>query len=126
MGRMVIVVPLREGAGPEVRTLLREGPPLAVPRLERYLAFVSSEEAVLLIDGADLGPGDGLPWEDPAAWRDGPRWARCAAATPRAAEGVHGWERPPDLQGVFFGPEPGPGDSEGGNLPAAGGTPPSS
>ena len=120
----MIVVPLRDGAREDVEALLRQGPPVEVGDLERYAAFVTAQEAVLVLDGPDVGPTDGRPWRDPTAWRDGSRWAGCAAADPRIGEAAHVWTRSPDLQGVFFGPQPGPGDSEGGDPLAAGGAPP--
>jgi hypothetical protein len=119
---MVIVVPLREGTRRDALDLLRSGPPIEIEELDRYLAFLSKEEAVVVVAGPDVGPEDGRPWEDPLAWRDGERWARCAASAPRVASTVHAWERAPELQGVFFGPLPGPGDSEGGD--ALAGEPP--
>jgi hypothetical protein len=123
MGRVVIVVPLRAGTSRDALDLLRSGPPIEIERLERSMAFLSSDEAVMVLEGPDLNPKDGRPWEDPSAWRDGARWVRCAASTPRIAATVLAWERSPDLQGVFFGPLPGPGDSEGGDA-LAGGVPP--
>lgn len=89
---------------------------MEVDRLQQYQAFLSSREAVIVLEGPGLGLGPGRgPWDDLTAWRKGSAWARCAASAPRIAESVHSWERSPDLQGVFFGPLPGPGDSEGGD-----------
>jgi hypothetical protein len=114
MGRVVVVVPLLDGADREARGLLRAGPPLEIEHLQRYRAYLSPREAIILLEGPGVGPGRG-PWGDLTAWRDGSAWTRCAASAPRIAECVHSWERSPDLQGVFFGPLPGPGDSEGGD-----------
>jgi len=117
VGRLVVVVPLREGAHRDALALLREGPPLELERdgLDRYQAFLSSREAILVLEGPGVGGSDAPPWEDLSTWRDGARWQRCAQSSPRLAESIHSWERAPDLQGVFFGPLPGPGDSEGGD-----------
>ena len=123
VGRVVIVVPLRDGARRDALELLREGPPVEVEELDRYLAFVSSGEAVLMLEGPDVGRHDGRPWENPSAWRDGERWARYAASAPRVASTVHAWERSREIQGVFFGPWPGPGDSEGGDALGGGALP---
>ncbi len=126
MARLVIVVPLREGVRADVEELLREGPPVEVPDLERYVASLTDAEAVLTVEGPDVGPEDGRPWGATSAWRDATRWERCAAGPPRIGRCVHAWEQTPELEGVFFGPEPGPGDSEGGEPLGAGGVPPAS
>lgn len=123
MGRVVIVVPLKEEAHRDVPNLLRRGPPVEVDRLNGYKAFLSSREAVIVLEGPGLGLDDGRPWDDLTAWRDGSRWARCAASSPRIAASVHSWERTDDLEGVFFGPQPGPGDSEGGDAVTEGVSP---
>ena len=124
MGRVVVVLPLKDGAHREALGLLREGPPVDVNRLHQYQAFLSSREAVIVLEGPGVGPEDGRPWDDLTAWRDGPRWTRCAASAPRIAGGAHSWERSQDHQGVFFGPQPGPGDSEGGHAVVSGGSHP--
>src|ERR687892_168351 len=118
MGRVVIVVPLREGAHREALALLRQGPPLDLEEggVERYRAFLTDREAILFLEGPGIRRGERLPWQDLSAWRDGARWERCAQSPPRLAESIHSWERPPDLEGIFFGPLPGPGDSDGGSV----------
>lgn len=117
MGRLAIIVPLRDDAFEEALALLQQGPPVD-PKdgaVERYWAFLSRSEAVLVFEGTGIDRDDGTLWEDLGSWRDGARWEKCAETTPRLAYGVHSWSRPPDLEGIFFGPLPGPGDSEGGD-----------
>jgi hypothetical protein len=120
MGRLVIILPLRDGAHRDVVGLLRSGPPfeLSAEGLERFGAYVSTREAVLVLEGAEVGK-DAVPWKDLAQWRDSPAWQRCAEAPPRLADLVASSERPPELAGLFFGPLPGPGDSEGGGAAGA-------
>jgi hypothetical protein len=121
MGRLVVIVPLREGAEGAAVTLLRGGPPfeLHIDALDRYAAFLSTREAVLMLEGSGIGE-DTVPWGELSRWRDGSAWERCAEGPPRLGELIDSSERPPNLTGVFFGPLPGPGDSEGGHT--AGGT----
>jgi hypothetical protein len=121
MGRLVVIVPLREGAEGAAVTLLRGGPPfeLHIDALDRYAAFLSTREAVLMLEGSGIGE-DTVPWSELSRWRDGSAWERCAQGPPRLGELIDSSERPPNLTGVFFGPLPGPGDSEGGDI--AGGT----
>ena len=117
MGSVAVVVPLRDVAFDEVRALLERGPPLDPQdgAVESYWGFLSRREAVLVFEGAGIDGDDGTPWKDLTRWRDGARWRRCAASAPRGAHNVHSRLRPPDLDGIFFGPQPGPGDSEGGD-----------
>lgn len=118
MGRLVIIVPLREGAEREAQALLRQGPPLDLEEggLQRFQAFLTSREAILVLEGPGVGTDrDGPPWDDLSTWREGRRWQRCAQSPPRMAASIHHWQRATELDGVFFGPLPGPGDSEGGD-----------
>jgi hypothetical protein len=121
MGRLVVIVPLREGAQSEAVALLRGGTPfeVQVDELDRCAGILSKREAVLLFEGSGVGE-DTVPWRELSRWRDGSAWERCAEGPPRLGELIYSSERPPNLTGVFFGPLPGPGDSEGGDT--AGGT----
>jgi hypothetical protein len=118
VGRLVLVLPLRQGTAEEVRALLRQGPPVdpASGGFERYAAFVSDWEAILVLEGPGVGTPDQASWADVSVWEEGSRWERCLRSGPRLAEVIHSWERPPELEGLFFGPLPGPGDSEGGDV----------
>jgi hypothetical protein len=116
VGRLCIVLPLRQGRAGEAKALLRQGPPIDPVNgaFERYAAFVSEREAILVLEGPGVGTAQ-IPWTDVTAWKEGDRWKRCLRAGPRVAEVIHSWKRPPELDGVSFGPSPGPGDSEGGD-----------
>jgi hypothetical protein len=118
MGRLAVIVPLREDAHRATRELLRRGLPfdLGSGSVERYRAFLSVREAILVLEGPEVGRDDGHRWQDIATWRDAQNWERCAQSPPHLAESIHSWERAPDLEGVFFAPWPGPGDSDGGDV----------
>jgi hypothetical protein len=116
MGRFLASVRLKSGSRAAVREALRRGPlfDLEPTSLERHAAFLAGDELILLFEGehadrvakellerADvLGAGDGI--------------GAHVAEAPRAAEELFAWERLPELDGIAFGPQPGPGDSEGG------------
>jgi hypothetical protein len=112
MGRLAVIVPLRSGVSDEVLELLRDGPPVHVERLARFYGFITPGEAILCFEGPAAATEDPV-WRDLVAWRLGDRWERSAAGPARVAEGAGSWERAPDMEGFFFGPLPGPGDSEG-------------
>jgi hypothetical protein len=116
MGRFLASVRLNSGSRAAVREALRRGPlfDLETTSLERHAAFLAGDELILLFEGdhadrvakellerADLlGAGDGI--------------GAHVAEAPREAEELFAWERLPELDGIAFGPQPGPGDSEGG------------
>jgi hypothetical protein len=91
MGRLVVVVPLREGVREDAVDLLRRGPPLDLEpsKVQSFLSFVTDREAILVLEGPWVGRSDGLPWQELSAWRDGERWKRCAESPPRLGESVH-------------------------------------
>jgi hypothetical protein len=112
VGRLVLVVELRDPEG--AAALLRHGPPFPIRRgdLDRCWAFLSEEQVVLLLEGP------GIRAEDPNCrdlerWENGAKW-RSISGPARVAESAGSWEQAPDMEGFFFGPDPGPGDSEGG------------
>jgi hypothetical protein len=72
MGRLVIIVPLREGAHRDAFALLRGEPPFEVQidALDRYGAFLSTGEAVLLLEGPGVGE-DTVPWRELSRWQNG-------------------------------------------------------
>jgi hypothetical protein len=111
----VVTARLRKGSAPRLLEILRKGPPFDVgaTSLDRHLVFLSEEELIFLFEGehADeqaerlltpkmLGPSGCI-----GAHLDG---------SPGTPVEVFSWARPPRLDGVYFGPYPGPGDSEGG------------
>jgi hypothetical protein len=116
VGRLLVVVSLRPGTSAEVASLLRKGPPLPVGDggLDRCGAFVSPLEAVFLFEGPEVSPELSSAWRDVSRWTDGDRWKGLSDGPPRVAESIMSWQRAPDMEGFFFGPLPGPGDSEGG------------
>jgi hypothetical protein len=106
----VVTARLKPGVAAEALALLREGPPFELEGsgLDRHMAFVGDDELVLVFEGEraeektgqfleGAGPLGELIQGEPSLWRE-----------------VFSWERPPQLEGLTFGPDPGPGDSDGG------------
>jgi hypothetical protein len=112
VGRLVLVVELRDPEG--AAALLRHGPPFPIRRgdLDRCWAFLSEEQVVLLLEGPGIRAED-PNWRDLERWENGAKW-RSISGPARVAESAGSWEQAPDMEGFFFGPDPGPGDSEGG------------
>ncbi len=117
MSRLVVVVPLEEGAQDRARELLRNGPPFdpQAAGLERHHVFLTDNEAIFVFeadapDAVEQLAADESLWEAVAGWTD------LVGGSPLLAEDVYSWIRPLQPEEVFFGPTPGPGDSEGGDV----------
>jgi hypothetical protein len=95
VSRLVLVVPLREGAVERVRGLLAEGPPfeLATTHLERHEVYLTDREAVFVFEA----PGETPPLElragNPALRTAAAAWRECMAGRPRKAETAFSWLR---------------------------------
>jgi hypothetical protein len=102
----VVVARLKPGAAPEALALLRRGPlfDLEGSGLQRHVAFVGDDEVVFVFEGE--APRFVLDEAGPLG--------RLIDGEPSLPGEVFSWERPAELEGVTFGPDPGPGDSDGG------------
>ena len=118
MSRLVIVVPLKDGAHESARALLAHGPPFELERtdFDRHEVYVTPREVVFLFESLAPSATLRLPGEDPSLWKVAAEWEKLLAEKPRKAETAYSWTRPEDGEGVFFDATPGPGDSEGGEL----------
>ena len=117
MGRLVVVVPLKDGASEKARALLAKGPPfdLEATEFDRHEVYVSEREAVFLFESPGPSATLKLPGEDPSLWKVAAAWQPLMAGKPRKALTAYSWRRAKD-RGVSFEPTPGPGDSEGGDV----------
>jgi hypothetical protein len=115
MYHFVVTATLKPGCLEEVRKLLREGPPFEIAQtsLQRHLVFLAGDELVFLFEGehAEHEVKDLLA--DPHVLGRIGRLGSCIEGAPRLPEEVFSWERSPMTDGLAFGPQPGPGDSEG-------------
>jgi hypothetical protein len=116
MWRFVITAKLKGGAWPEVRDILREGPPFDLEKtsLERHEVFLAEDEVVFLFEGPHADREAGRLLEGPGTLGRASRLASCLGGQLRLSEEVFSWERPATSEGLSFGPLPGPGDSDGG------------
>jgi hypothetical protein len=91
----VVVVPLREGAREQVRSLLRGGPPFALPQtpLTRHDVFLTDREAVFVFEGPDAREEVQRLASDPALWRAAASWHDLLAGRPRIAQSAFSWTR---------------------------------
>ncbi len=96
MTRLVVVVPLEEGAREEARRLVEQGPPLDLEktRFDHHQVFLTRNEAVFVFEAPDDEAATlDVPAEDPGLWRAAARWQRLMADRPRTAETVFTWDR---------------------------------
>lgn len=117
VSRVVVVLPLQEGATVRAAELLAGGPPFDPGEvgLERHQVFLTDSEVIFLFEADAQAAAERLVtqtdvWTAAAAWKD------IAAGPPRLAEDVYSWVRPHVPDDLFFAPTPGPGDSDGGDL----------
>jgi hypothetical protein len=117
VSQAMLVATLREGVSGAVERLLRSRSPFpSWTDADRLAAFVTTNEVVFLFEGDESTQQRVGALEDVASWADSPRWAEWVTGRPRVAGPVFWLERGRDLEGVFFTPTPGPGDSDGGDL----------
>jgi hypothetical protein len=116
MSRFVITARLKRGSEPMVREILRQGPPfeLASSSLERHEVFLAQDELVFLFEGPQADREAMRLLDSPHALGSASRLATHIRGRPRLPKEIFSWERPADLEGLSFTPQPGPGDSEGG------------
>ena len=116
MRHFVLTARLKAGSHPEVRSVLRRGPPfdLESSALERHQVFLNRDEMVFLFEGlhADAEARRLLDLVDLGAGASG--LAAHIEGSPRIFEEVFTWERPAELDGVSFSALPGAGHSDGG------------
>ena len=116
MRHFVVTARLKPGAAPEALELLRRGPPfdLEASGLERHMAFVGDDELVFVFEGEGAEEKTGRLLQASSVVDEAGPLGRLIDGEPSLPREVFSWERPPELEGVSFGPDPGPGDSDGG------------
>lgn len=95
MSRLVVVVPLKEGARARASELLDAGPPFELDEsvFDRHEVFLTEHEVVFVFEAAGEVATLELPADDPELWRVAAAWRECLAGRPRKAEVAFSWER---------------------------------
>ena len=97
MSRLVVVVPLADGARERARELLEQGPPFdpAATHLERHSVYLTDREAVFVFET----PGDEPPWSSAPRTRRSSTQPKPGATSWQDGRGrpqpVYSWEREP-------------------------------
>jgi hypothetical protein len=115
--RFVVTASLKGGTAHLVAEILREGPPfdLADTSLERHGIFLGDDELVFVFEGPGADTEVRRLVEAPGVLERIRLIRPYLATAPKLPGEVFSWERPRELDGVAFGPDPGPGDSDGGH-----------
>jgi hypothetical protein len=116
MQQLVITAKLRPGSETEVRKLLLRGPSFELhgTGLDRHAVFLAPEQLVLLFEGERADEEAASLLERSGVLQAGSRLAGFIEGELTMSQEVFSWSRAPDFEGISFGPQPGPGDSEGG------------
>ena len=116
MRRFVVIARLKAGAAPKALELLREGPPFDLDgsRLERHMAFLGDDHLVFVFEGEHAEEEAGRLLQSSTVKEGAGRLGELVDGELTLPREVFSWERPADLEGITFGSDPGPGDSEGG------------
>ncbi len=96
MRRLVVVVPLAEGAHDEARALLDAGPPfdLGETQFVTHEVFLTPDEVVFVFEAGDDEPATlSVRAADPSVWKAAAAWRPLMAGRPRTAETVFSWRR---------------------------------
>jgi hypothetical protein len=97
MARLVVVVPLKEGAREEARRLLDGGPPfdLEGSRFDHHQVHLTEREAVFVFESPEGTPATlSVRASDPTMWKAAAAWKPLVDGKPRMAETVFVWDRP--------------------------------
>jgi hypothetical protein len=95
MSRLVVVVPLKEGARAKAQKLLEQGPPFNVEasHLSRHEVFLSDREVIFDFETPGAEPPIELKAEDPVLHEAATAWHEVMAERPRKAVQAFSWER---------------------------------
>jgi hypothetical protein len=95
VSRLVVVVPLRDGAREEARRLIAEGAPFDLERsdLTRHEVFLTDREVVFVFEGDEPRAAVERLAGDPDVWRAAGAWRACLAGRPRIADEAFAWSR---------------------------------
>ncbi len=93
--RLLVVVPLKDGAHDRARELIETGPPFDPENtaLERHLVFLLEHEVLFLFE---TGPSPQSLLETlgtPDVWQGAGAWQEIASGPPQIAEDIYFWER---------------------------------
>jgi hypothetical protein len=95
MSRLVVVVPLKEGARAMAQKLLEQGPPfdIELTHLGRHEVFLSDHEVIFDFETPGTEPPIELRAEDPVLHEAAQAWHDVMAGDPRKAVQAFSWKR---------------------------------
>jgi hypothetical protein len=117
LSRVIVVLPLKEGAHEGAAAVLEQGPPFDPEQvgLERHQVYLTEREAIFVFE-ADVADAVDRLVNDLSLWGAAAAWIDLVAGPPRIAQEAFSWVRAHTTEYVSSASTPGPGDSEGGDL----------
>lgn len=117
LSRVVVVLPLQEGAHDRAASVLEQGPPFDPKEagLERHQVFLTDHEVIFVFE-ADAPEAVNRLVDDTTLWSAAAAWKELVVGPPRLAEEAFSWVRPHPDEYISSAASPGSDDSDGGDL----------
>jgi hypothetical protein len=117
LSRVVVILPLKEGARDRAAAILEHGPPFDPEQagLDRHQVFLNDREAIFVFEADGADAVDRLV-KDTSLWGAAAPWKELVAGPPRLADEAFSWLLTHPLEYITSAASPGPGDSDGGDL----------
>jgi hypothetical protein len=116
MPQLLVSARLKEGVGRKALELLEGGPAIDLEdsAFERHAVFIGDERLMFVFENWHPGEDIGHLLRSPRAVWGAARLDQLLEGDLTLHREAFAWERPEPLEGLAFGPDPGPGDSDGG------------
>jgi hypothetical protein len=116
MPQFVVSARLKDGAAPKALEMLNEGPAVDLEdsAFQRHAVFIAEDRLMFVFEKWDAGEDGGRLLQSPSLVWGAARLERLIGGDLTLHRELFAWERPAAVEGLVFGPDPGPGDSDGG------------
>jgi hypothetical protein len=116
MPQFVVSARLKEGAGPSARELLEGGPAVDLDEsaFERHAVFMANDQLLFVFESWHAREDTRRLLQSPSIVWGADRLEELVEGELTLHRERFSWERPAAVEWIAYGPDPGPGDSDGG------------